>query len=247
MNLYFEDGDYATGWEISSKDMFEHGYYDWMCKQICGHGYKNILEVGSGVGYNTLALIKNGFSVISMDKDENCVDYAKKICSKSGYKIGDIHDYENSDVVFILNDILFNSISFEDISIDLIVCWNVGIGELKKAEIHKLVKVLRQNGFNEEYKTDNDFLDDYCQCLHEKVFEFANYLDADVHLIDRDTLPFKDNADDSYYGYLMKNFSFSNMEIRNIEDKHELKHGIELKKINQNEEKLFFGSILYSN
>lgn len=47
---------YSEQWDISAQYFYNKGYYSWMADKLTG--YKNVLEVGCGTGYSTLALVE---------------------------------------------------------------------------------------------------------------------------------------------------------------------------------------------
>ena len=61
---------YSEQWDISAQYFYNKGYYSWMADKLTG--YKNVLEVGCGTGYSTLALVEKGYRVIAVEKNPEC-------------------------------------------------------------------------------------------------------------------------------------------------------------------------------
>lgn len=64
---------YVEEWTSENARLFEEGgHYAWMAEQLNGHS--RILEVGSGDGRGTLALLKAGHSLVSVDENPHCLE-----------------------------------------------------------------------------------------------------------------------------------------------------------------------------
>ena len=70
-----DEYNYALQWDNSAKYFYDNGYYDWMAERI--DSYNSVLEIGCGTGYSTLALVRKGFKVIAVDKNQECLNKAK--------------------------------------------------------------------------------------------------------------------------------------------------------------------------
>jgi hypothetical protein len=251
MEFCFNSKKYATDWEISSKEMYEKGYYSWMCNQLKKYNYKNILEIGTGVGYNTLTLLENGFSVISIDKNNSCIEKAKKLVENSGYIVGTTGNKKKSDVIFILDDVFFNEIKlygFEK-DIDLILCWNIGFGDYIQKEDDKKVitDILINDGYQNIYEKGIGFESDYCEYIQRKICEYGKSISSDVHFIDRDSKSFKVNMEDSFHKILFDEYEFEEIIVNCMEIEISKDNGVRLNFNNKSDENVFLGSILLCN
>ena len=77
---------YSEQWDISAQYFYNKGYYSWMADKLTG--YKNVLEVGCGTGYSTLALVEKGYRVIVVEKNPECINKAKNCFMKMDIKEG---------------------------------------------------------------------------------------------------------------------------------------------------------------
>lgn len=144
--------EYSESWQKDAEYFFEKSYYNWMAKDIA-HS-KNILEIGCGTGYSTLALLNEGHKVISIEENSFCIDKTESLLKSEGFNVAKINnreiyealpDYgyelsykdisdkpEDYDVILIQGDII-NDPSFirwlkEEIqfSVGAVVCWLLG-------------------------------------------------------------------------------------------------------------------------
>ena len=144
--------EYSETWEVDAKHFFEKSYYDWMAEGVAES--KNILEIGCGAGYSTLALLNNNHKVISIEENSFCIDKTEKLLKSKGFNVAKINnrevykaspqsryilEYKNIakelgeyDVILVQGDII-NDPKFirwltEDstFSIDAVVCWLLG-------------------------------------------------------------------------------------------------------------------------
>ena len=62
---------YAEQWAVTSRHFYEAGCSDWMVSRIAGH--IRTLEVGCGMGYSTLTLVRAEHKVVSVDENPMCL------------------------------------------------------------------------------------------------------------------------------------------------------------------------------
>ena len=110
---------YSEQWDISAQYFYNKGYYSWMADKLTG--YKNVLEVGCGTGYSTLALVEKGYRVIVVEKNPECINKAKKLLYENGYKRGEVSFITGDIVDEALRNKLVKKFKF-----DITICWNIG-------------------------------------------------------------------------------------------------------------------------
>src|SRR5262245_32194175 len=76
---------YASSWDISSGKFEADGQCAWMASQLTG--YNRILEIGTGLGRSTLALLSSGHQVVSTDENLYCLESAKKFLEAAGFPV----------------------------------------------------------------------------------------------------------------------------------------------------------------
>ncbi|HFQ5059117.1 class I SAM-dependent methyltransferase [Vibrio vulnificus] len=77
--------EYIAQWEVSAQHFEKQNYYKWMSSFL--DGYDKVLEVGTGSGTGTKALIESGHKVISIDENPNCLDVAQTKLERDGFKV----------------------------------------------------------------------------------------------------------------------------------------------------------------
>lgn len=82
--LAYERELYSQGWSHDSGRFEEAGDYDWMASQVAGH--ERILEIGTGNGGGTLALLKGGHTVVSIDENTACLQRAESKINAAGFQ-----------------------------------------------------------------------------------------------------------------------------------------------------------------
>lgn len=107
---------YSEQWDISAQYFYNKGYYSWMADKLTG--YKNVLEVGCGTGYSTLALVEKGYRVIAVEKNPECINKAKKLLYENGYKRGEVSFITGDIVDEALRNKLVKKFKF-----DITICW----------------------------------------------------------------------------------------------------------------------------
>lgn len=89
-----------------------------------------VLEIGCGTGQSTLSLLEAGHSVVAVDQNPYCIETAKKLIEKAGYTIKEsANDLTSKSVCFYECDVTeptFNTTILANLSIDVVICWNIG-------------------------------------------------------------------------------------------------------------------------
>ena len=99
-----EKEKYANEWNNSAEYFSEHNSYKHLAAQISR--YKTVLEIGCGTGQSTLALLKEGHSVIALDQNPYCISKALNLISASQYSIKDsLCELTENSVCFIECDV----------------------------------------------------------------------------------------------------------------------------------------------
>ncbi len=141
---------YTKEWDITSSFFDAEGHYAWMSGQMTN--YDHILEIGCGVGYSTLSLLKDGHSVVSVEENPECINLTKELLEKNGFSVTTIqreriiskgeekykilysdinlNDVESSDALLIEGDALKDKKLTQWLSknkkYDGVVCWLLG-------------------------------------------------------------------------------------------------------------------------
>lgn len=75
---------YAREWGAGNERHFASGgHYDWMAGFL--HGRHCVLEIGTGSGSGTLALVAAGYTVVSIDENPECLKLARQKLVSAGY------------------------------------------------------------------------------------------------------------------------------------------------------------------
>jgi hypothetical protein len=125
---------YAEQWEINSKSFFQDGHYSWMAQQLGGG--KIVVEIGSGSGNGTLALVNVGNSVLVVEPNEMLAQMTFNLLKDNGVGVSmvcagslDASSFKDSCQVLIAPLDVFSS-QVDDLlsslSFDAIVCWLIG-------------------------------------------------------------------------------------------------------------------------
>jgi SAM-dependent methyltransferase len=81
----FEEGfaEYSSNWVSSSQFHEASGDYEWAVSQLPGKGLT--LEIGTGAGRSTLALLNHGCTVVGLDHNHYCLEETHSLLQKAGY------------------------------------------------------------------------------------------------------------------------------------------------------------------
>lgn len=204
---------YSEQWNSSADYFYNNGSYNWMCSNI--KRYKTILEIGCGTGQSTLSLLENKHKVVSIEKNNFCIQKAKSLLESKGYKIGSIEStFQNCDVIFINRDLLNNQLTnlLNNISFDLIVCWNVG-SYWNKEMIKYYVPFMIEYGLTIDQITSN-IESSYTELIIWKSFKIASEKNVPINIIDRGIEKIS-KLKDFYYSALRKEFNYSKIKYAN--------------------------------
>ena len=160
-------------WQFEAEKHDRAGDYRWMAERLppC-----RVLEIGCGAGFGTLALQRNGFSVLSLEPVGDCVAIADARCSedlatvKSGVaarflqvEVGRIDDAARAEI--------------EAFAPDWVLCWLFGADD---AALDRRLPVPQA-------------VQKYREGVHRQVAELAASLPSvqGVQLVDRTAFPWK--------------------------------------------------------
>lgn len=188
---------YSNEWDRNSYKLYENNYYKWMCNEI--DSKKHVLEIGTGIGYSTLLLLKSGHSVIGIDENIECLKKTKNLLETNGYEVKYIsrekirvlndgyellydkieNKIESYQALLIEGDILnddrlFDWIS-ENYSFDATICWLIGTYEYRHANKYINNANIYSSG-------------DYREKVHKKLSELSCSIlneDGVLNIVDR--------------------------------------------------------------
>ncbi len=76
---------YLQHWRVSANHHRTQGHYAWMAALL--DGYPRTLEIGCGVGHSTLALLKNGHTVVCIEENPHCIAATQALLVEHGYSV----------------------------------------------------------------------------------------------------------------------------------------------------------------
>jgi SAM-dependent methyltransferase len=77
--------NYADRWAVNAGSFEQDGHYEWMASFVKSE--RLVLEVGTGDGRSTLALIRDGHSVVGVDENTVCLDRAEARLKAAGVRV----------------------------------------------------------------------------------------------------------------------------------------------------------------
>jgi len=140
--------DYMKNWGVNSKGHLDQGHYTWMADRL--NGYPRTLEIGCGVGYSTLALLKQGHIVVCVEENPHCIAATQRLVAENGYSVAviarekpesldenayrliynEINNVPQADCLLIegdaLNDPKLESWLEQQPKFDAVACWLLG-------------------------------------------------------------------------------------------------------------------------
>ena len=128
--------DYANEWATQSQYFHAQKYYSWMASLL--EQNSNIVEIGSGCGLGTLALITAGHKVICVESNIDCVNATIKTLTSNSIKaklvssISEaVNSFSNNETPIINIDVLKLKdgewqILVGQAKLNTIVCWLFG-------------------------------------------------------------------------------------------------------------------------
>lgn len=76
---------YLQNWRVNANHHRTQGHYAWMAALL--DGYPRTLEIGCGVGHSTLALLKNGHTVVCIEENPHCIAATQALLVEHGYSV----------------------------------------------------------------------------------------------------------------------------------------------------------------
>ena len=153
-------------WETEGAAYVRHGDYDWMAALVPG---RRVLEIGSGLGFGTQALLSRGLAVLAIDTLAECLAASQQKA-------------EGQAVSFLLADVCsLNEVQHQtivDFAPDSVVCWLMGApADTTGATQHDGGQAVAA----------------YRESVHRKVAELAASLPSVqvLHLVDRTAIPWQ--------------------------------------------------------
>ena len=196
--------EYAEQWDSSGQYFYGKGYYKWMSKHVAD--YMTVVEVGCGTGYSTLALVEEGHRVIAVEKNNDCIEKAKRLLEEKG---------KSDQVVFIFGDIAEEDLREEIVSnyqFDVVICWNVGTYWSREMMEYYLPHML-EYGLN-RYQIRENPESSYGELIIWETCRLASQKGVPVHLIDRCGEEIQEITD-NYYVTLKDEFNYQCIEYDN--------------------------------
>jgi SAM-dependent methyltransferase len=196
--LAAERKKYANNWSsIDAAGFEQQGLYTWMASFINGH--TRVLEIGTGDGRGTCALLAAGHSVTSIDENPNCLKEAEKRIVASGFNATyqkREHSRRKADKYEltylppsgsppemgalliegdILNDPALTKWLRDQRPFDAVVCWLIGSHKARpKNAVFEELKIHSSGG--------------YRLCVQNTVYELADQIlrpGGVLHIVDR--------------------------------------------------------------
>lgn len=203
-----ERAKYAKQWSSTNAEKFEgDGHYDWMASFI--KGKMRVLEIGTGDGRGTLAMLARGHSVVSVDENPACLRIAEDRLSEAGirycihyrgkvrildncYRID--YRYRKQEIPSSGEALLLEGDTVSDLKLltwltevgpfDAVVCWLIGTHEARMC--NTAVQEFGVAGYHE-----------YRLLVQNRVYELADSILASgglLHVVDRGQAALGDNG-----------------------------------------------------
>ena len=230
---------YSEQWDISAQYFYNKGYYSWMADKLTG--YKNVLEVGCGTGYSTLALVEKGYRVIVVEKNPECINKAKKLLYENGYKRGE-GSFITGDIV---DEALRNKL-VKKFKFDITICWNIGT-YWNRQMMEKYLPYMYEYGLDSLAISSNPE-SAYAELIIWNACRLAKAKEVPCNIVERGSQLITAQTDPFYY-VLKNELGFSSIEYDN-KPADSLSNGGRMLTVNGKinaEEKveIVFASILY--
>jgi protein-L-isoaspartate O-methyltransferase len=176
---------YAEHWGKSSTKHVHDGDYAWLLDQLPAS--TNVLEVGSGSGESTLALVRAGKKVLALELNAHCIEETVRKLSDKGVRVRMLPidalapmSLDEVEVIIVQADILDIRIDthLRQVAVDTIVCWFIGVAPSRAAMLAKK---------QAEALTQVD-LENYRHAVHKRCGDLGRSLLVDgtfIHIADR--------------------------------------------------------------
>lgn len=209
---------YASEWNSSAEYFAEHNSYKHLAMQISP--YKTVLEIGCGTGQSTLALLKEGHSVIALDQNPYCISRAFNLISASQYSIkNSLCELTKNSVCFIECDITDETNINELLSgsnVDIVICWNVGTYWDTEKEEDVIPKMLQYGLAIEQIQQNLE--SSYGELVIWNSCKIAKDKNCAIQIVDRAVQKLTKESD-LYYVMLKKKFGFKSIKYINMKAK----------------------------
>ena len=192
--------NYASEWNKSSEFFYNKGYYSWMSNYI--KDYHTVLEIGCGVGYGTLSLVKAGHEVVSVEKDYECISMSNTLINESSF---------SDKVTFIECDIITGAKINN--SFDVVICWNPGIGKVDA--LPDYIPYMIQYGLTPD-QIRADCISSYTEYFVWQISKIAKDAGVPFHLVDRCGASHNPQIE-LYYNGIKEEIGFSKISIDYLE------------------------------
>jgi len=155
---------YSRTWETASQAYGELGFYKWCIERIPNGTH--ILEIGTGIGIATLALLEAAFIVSSLEENLYNFEKAKKRLSDSGKNVNFLPSIKTARQYFGENNLIKSNFIIDwgevvnTIKYDTVICWFVGVHQTAH-ENHDMIKL----GYNKR-----DF-GHYRELIYDRIFQ----------------------------------------------------------------------------
>ena len=210
-----EKEKYAVEWNESAQYFYDNNSYTQLTAHI--KHFKRVLEIGCGTGQSTLSLLKAGHSVVAIDQNPHCIKIAKKLVSDAGFDIKEsLKDLAPRTVFFLEKDITdsgFLEMICASLSIDIVVCWNIGSYWDKQKDADVIPKMLEYGLTADQIQQNME--SSYAELVIWTACKIAKGMHCAVHIVDRGTHPIN-RFNDPYYMCLKKEFNYKRIRYANI-------------------------------
>ncbi|MCG2577877.1 class I SAM-dependent methyltransferase [Dechloromonas sp. XY25] len=159
--------EFMAYWEAEGKAYVRRGDYDWMASLVPG---QRVLEIGSGLGFSSAALIGKGLAVLAVDSLPECLAVTRERCPA-----GDLALMQ-ADLSALSDEQRAAIASFQP---DTVVCWLMGApAEVTGAK---------------PSEAGQQAVAAYREKMHRLVAELAAELPTVqcLHLVDRTVIPWQ--------------------------------------------------------
>jgi hypothetical protein len=206
---------YSRTWEAASLAYKKRGFYTWCISQIPKG--EHILEIGTGIGIVTLALMEAGFTVSSLEENRLNFEKAQQRLAASRDDVNFIRAIKDARQFFGENNLIRSNFITDwsevvnVIEYDTVICWFVGVHPMAHTDA-ELVKL----GY-----TNKNFAN-YRDLIYNRIFQVISLrlvVGGVISLIER-TSPFTEEGIEQ--------------ERKDFQDFYDLeKYGLRVQKIEQ--------------